>query len=161
MKEQQTTSSSPTDETIDDALEKFFNGEKTLAEAQNIDPKVINFAAQQAGLFFEQGKLDEAEKIYRGLFAIHPKESYFPMALGLVSQQRQKYQEAYVWYEIALKKAPDNFLIHTYLGEVLIVLERLQEAKEHLEKGITLAPDKDHPTVQRGTLIYQGLLKHT
>ena len=68
MKEQQTTSSSPTDETIDEELEKFFNGEKTLAEAQNIDPKVINFAAQQAGLFFEQGKLDEAEKIYRGLF---------------------------------------------------------------------------------------------
>ena len=140
-------------------LEQFLTGEKTLAEAQNVDPKIIDFAAQQASLFFKQGKLDDAERIYRGLFAIHPKESYFPMALGLVYQQRKQYQDACDWYLIALEKTPDNCLARLYLGEVLIALDRLDEAKAHLEKGIALASDTQHPTVRRGTLIYEGLLK--
>lgn len=143
----------------DPHLRSFFAGEKTLAEAQGFDPQALQHIVQMGHAFFEQGKLDEAEQIFKGLFALHPIEGHFSMALGLIAQQRQQYQEAKEWYTRAVMQDETEPHFHAYLGEALIALGQIEAGKDSFEKALSLSNSSSHdPVLHRCRLLYEGLL---
>jgi|GEM_PF-1435598 len=80
---------------------------------------------------FMQGRLDEAEKIFKE--GLHLNNQHFELLynLGFISEQLGKLQQAYKYYERALRNTKDEQISAT-----------LREALERLSHEVSLAPQR-------------------
>jgi len=102
-----------------------------------------------------QGRLDEAEKIYRRVLK-HDKNDFNALhLLGMLNHQRGKPGEAYRLITSALKLHPRSADALANLALVLHTLKRDDEALASLDKALALAPDHLDALNNRGNLLLQ------
>lgn len=97
--------------------------------------------AQQADLYWETSRWDDAEKAFQKLLAIEPnwvdaqnKMGYLSMALGRFAESEDRFRTyRYI--------APDQANPHDSLGELLVLTGRFDEAQRELETGLRIRPD--------------------
>ena len=145
----------PLDMRPDEAgLKEFLNGKITLGEFEGVDKESQYQMAQMGYHFVEQGKLDEANSIFEGLIALDPKDGYFSMALGVVAQRQERYEDAEHWYSLAIEGDKKNPIIYANRGEARMNSGNLKGAVNDLVKALTLDPEAKEQTTQRA----RGLL---
>jgi tetratricopeptide (TPR) repeat protein len=87
-----------------------------------------------------QGRLDEAEQIYRQILNAHPDELRSLEGLGVLLFQRGRAAEAVPFLERGVGLRPDLPRFRANLGEALRVVGRRAEACEHLRETLRVEP---------------------
>lgn len=97
-------------------------------------------AFRQAALLHEQGRLWEAEQLYRGVLRADGRHSAALCRLGVIRLQQGRFEEAAALLRRALKVDKTSADAHQALAFALTGLERLEEAVRHYERALALRP---------------------
>ena len=100
-----------------------------------------------------QGRLDEAEKIYRRVLKNDRNDFNALHLLGMLNHQRGKSGEAYSLITSALKLHPRSPDALSNLAFVLHALKRDDEALASIDKALEIAPDHLDALNNRGNLL--------
>ncbi len=114
-----------TTDDIEEAVKGFLLGDLTLAQLEGMTAENLYSIADLGYDFLEEGKYDNAQKIFEGLNVYNPYDSYFHAALGSIYQKQGRKDDAILRYQAATELYPEDINSWTNLGEVL--LERSTE----------------------------------
>lgn len=89
----------------------------------------------------QQGRLDEAEVLYRKILATAPQHLDTLHFYAVLCHHLQRYKEAVALIQRIIAAAPENADAHNNLGNVLKDLGRLQDAEASYRKAVALNPD--------------------
>ena len=111
-------------------------------------------AAFQQGLaLHQQGRLDEAEALYRAVLAAQPAHFGALHLTGLVNYQRGAFALAADWIARAIAVNPGAPEPHSNLGLALLELKRPEEALASHERALKLRPDVPASLNNRGNAL--------
>ena len=96
---------------------------------------------QQAITAHQNGKLEEAEALYREVLKTQPTNIIANNNLGVLLQGFNNPDEAISLYKKAIELKPDYADAHNNLGNILQQLNRFDEAETSCKKAIELKPD--------------------
>lgn len=96
---------------------------------------------QQAVALHQQGKLAEADRLYRRLLAVAPHDFKLRYRLALLLSQQQRQAEAMAAIELALSSAPDQPDALMLRGELLASTGRRREALADFDRVLHHKPD--------------------
>ena len=91
----------------------------------------FDFVFQNAVRLHEQGKLDEAEAVYRQLLEINPEHTDLLHLLGMIAMQRKSFDSAIDLLYKAVRLAPDSAAYEFTLAQALQDAGHPKEALEH------------------------------
>jgi tetratricopeptide (TPR) repeat protein len=103
--------------------------------------------------FFQQGRLQEASKIFEGLAVIDTHNPYIHGILGSIYQNQKKYDLALIRYDHAIALYPDDIQALVNRGEIHLTLGNFQQAAEDLKRAIDLDPGKKDSAANRARLL--------
>jgi tetratricopeptide (TPR) repeat protein len=122
------------------------------------DQQVQGFASLGYNLY-EQGKFDDAQKVFEGLTAVEPGSAYGFAGLGAIALAKEPadLDAAITNLRRAAELDSKNATIHANLGEALLRKAQLQEAAAEFKKAMDLDPEKKDPGANRARAIISGL----
>ena len=123
-----------------------------MAKSNVLPMNLAQSIAQALGLH-QQGRLDEAEKIYARVLKAQRDNFDALHLLGVLNQQRGKTGEAYRLLTAALKLQPRSPDALSNLALVLHALKRSDEALAHIDKALALAPYHGDALNNRGNVL--------
>lgn len=123
-------------------------GDDTMS--QTIDEKVA-----AALSLHQQGQLDEAEPIYRGVLERAPEHAQALSLLGTLCLQTGRDEEAADLLERAIARKPDEPGWLANLGVVLRKLERYPEGADALRRSLKLKPKAPETLSNLGLVLHQ------
>jgi tetratricopeptide (TPR) repeat protein len=118
-------------------------------------PQNLGQIIGQALALHQQGRLDEAEKLYARALKLQRDNFDALHLLGVLNQQRGKPGEAYRLIAAALKvnaKSPDAL---SNFAMALSALKRHGEALNSLDKALSIAPDHGDAINNRGNVLLE------
>ena len=95
---------------------------------------------EQAIALHRQGRLEDAEALYRQVLRRDPRQADALHFLGVLSAQRRRYAEAADLIRAALERQPRYADAHNNLGNVLAALGRWEAAASAYRRALALAP---------------------
>ena len=106
-----------------------------------IDMNSVSDLLNFGNLLLSEGKLEEAERIYRRAIDVNPddEDTHFNLAIALNRQGRV--EEAVAAYEEALTIFPDYVEAQHNIANALLSLGRTNDAIARLEEAVALNPD--------------------
>ena len=96
---------------------------------------------EQAIALHRQGRLEDAEALYRQVLRRDPRQAAALHFLGVLSAQRRRYAEAADLIRAALERQPRYADAHNNLGNALAALGRWEAAASAYRRALVLAPD--------------------
>ncbi|MBF0179231.1 MAG: tetratricopeptide repeat protein [Magnetococcales bacterium] len=102
------------------------------------DPEDELSAARRA---HEEGRLDDAERVYRRILAADSGHGGGLYLLGVLMLQKGQCEEAAAWLARSVARDPDHGHAHYYLGVALAGAGRGGEGVAHLRRAAELLPD--------------------
>ena len=108
---------------------------------------------EDAVAFHKQGKIDQAESIYRQLLEIDPKNSDALRLLGLIAYQTGNYQVAVDMIGMAIEINPNVASYHLNRGIVFQELKQWDAAVASYNSAIALKPDYAEAYCNRGNAL--------
>ena len=91
----------------------------------------FDFVFQNAVRLHEQGKLDEAEAVYRRLLEINPEHTDLLHLLGMIAMQKKSFDSAIELLYKAVRLAPESAAYEFTLAQALQDAGHPKEALEH------------------------------
>jgi Flp pilus assembly protein TadD len=141
-----------------EAAKRIKAGEKPASVLGVSDTQIQALAALGYNQY-QEGKLDDAEVLFKGVSALDPN-SYFGYAgLGAIALAKRPpdLDSAYTNLSKAAEIKPTDATVQANLGEVLLRQGKVDEAKTHLEKAFQLDPGHNDPGANRARAIVGGL----
>ena len=108
---------------------------------------------QQAIKIHKEGRLEEAERLYRSILKIYPEHLTVMNNLGLILYHHSKFDEAEAIFRKAIELKPNYEVAHNNLGIILQNINRLDEAETSFRKAIELKPDYAGPHNNLGSVL--------
>jgi predicted O-linked N-acetylglucosamine transferase (SPINDLY family) len=99
------------------------------------------------------GQLDDAERLYQNILALHSRDLEARHMLGLLRLQQGRADEALQILSALAAKAPDHAEIRTHHGLVLHELGRHNEALAELDRALALKPGNTMTLLYRGNVL--------
>ncbi len=109
--------------------------------------KSIQKVIEEATTCHKQGRLAEAEALYREVLAGDSRQFDALHMLGVIAHQTGKHEDAVQLITRALQRNPADAAAHCNLGTAYRALNRLDEAAGSYRKAIELKPD--YPLARR------------
>jgi tetratricopeptide (TPR) repeat protein len=91
--------------------------------------------------YHQNGRLDEAEKLYRRMLEMDPNHADSWNLLGVVAYQTNRYESASNLIRNAIRIDKKNASFHSNLGLVLQAQKKWDEAVARYKRALTLMPD--------------------
>ena len=109
--------------------------------------------------FYQQGKFDDAKKIFLGLTSVAPDSYYGFAGLGALAlaSNPPDLETALTSLKHASELNENDASTHANLGETLLRQGKLEEASVEFHKALALDPDKKDAGVNRARAIISGL----
>jgi len=109
--------------------------------------------------YYQQGKIQEAETLFRGLQLLNPKAYYSYAGVGAIALARKPpyLAEAYKNLSKAAELNPTDPSVQANLGEVLLRQAKFEQAAVHFKKALDLDPQQKDPGANRARAIIRGL----
>ena len=128
-----------------------------LHKACEIQPSFALGNQQLAALLLQKERWAEAEKILRAQLKIFPSQAHLLTNLSVALLRQNRLEDALTLAERALSQAePDQLAsVHVNLGTILQELGRRQEAQQHYEKTLSLAPEHINARLNLGVIALQ------
>lgn len=123
--------------------------------AEDVKPDDTDFAFA----CLQQGKLDEAERIYRAILQQHPNDANALHFFGVVQAQRQNFAEAADLIDRAIVLDPGNATVHSNRGNVFRMQGQNEDALASYERALVLFPESVDALVNRGDVLL-GMGRH-
>lgn len=124
-------------------------------DQENIEQKL-----ERAVRLHNEGKLDEAEALYREVLQAVPGQQTALHLSGLIAHQRGRHREAVTLISKALEGGATTATIHTNCGVAYRALGELGIAAWHIAWAISLDPESADAHFNYGLVLYdQGLLQ--
>lgn len=92
----------------------------------------------------EAGRLDEAEKIFRGVNELVPHSDVPLVALSSIAARRGNFDEALRLCDKALQEMPESLFARVNRAEILLYQQRREEAEVELREIIEIDPQSPH-----------------
>lgn len=92
----------------------------------------------------EAGRLDEAEKIFRGVNELVPHSDVPLVALSSIAARRGDFEEALRLCDKALQEVPESLFARVNRAEILLYQQKREEAEIELREIIETDPDSPH-----------------
>jgi tetratricopeptide (TPR) repeat protein len=143
---------------VAEAARRLKAGEQ-LATVFGISEEQVQAVAMIACHQYEQGKLENAEKLFGGVTAMDDTYSIGYAGLGAVAMAKKPPDLATAFTNLskAVELNPNDATVQANLGEVLLRQGKLEEAKPHLEKAFQLDPERKDRSANRARAIVAGL----
>ncbi len=109
------------------------------APAQEVPPP-LQAGFEEGVRALKAGKLDDAEKAFRGVLARDPTSAPVHNNLGIVLQERRQHEQAVAEFREAARLDPRYVAPRILLGASLLALGQVGEARRELERAVKLAP---------------------
>jgi tetratricopeptide (TPR) repeat protein len=119
----------------------YVNGEKHYNKAIEIDSLFYPAKSNLAMLYYNNGKLKEAEYLFIDLINNHPEYTDGNYFLGLLYAEQKRYKESAEQLEIAATKTEGNTRIYYNLGLIYQQLNEITKAEFSLLKGYSTSPN--------------------
>ncbi|MFL5328836.1 MAG: tetratricopeptide repeat protein [Gemmataceae bacterium] len=100
------------------------------------------------------GRLDQAETLYRQLLAQEPRRPEIWHNLGVLAAQRRQYEPALKYLDEAVSVSPSAAGIHSSRAEVLRCLGQLDDAEKSCRLAIELKPDNPLAWQNLGVILF-------
>lgn len=113
----------------------------TLQKAVELDPSDTTAPVLLANLFLEKGRLEEGKAVMAKLPADAVKDPAVYVNFGVLLLNQKKPQEAWAYFDQAVRIAPTDAESYFYRGLTAMQLKRNAEAKADLQKYLALAPE--------------------
>lgn len=108
-------------------------GGATLSELRGISSSQMGELYAYAHHFYEQGRLDDAEKFFHFLCIYDFYNPQYWMGLAAVHQLKKDYQKAIDLYAIAFAQGKDDYLSMFYSGQCQLALGKAGKARACFE----------------------------
>lgn len=109
-------------EDLEESIKGFLEGDLTLAQLEGLTAEDLYAIADIGYDLMEEGKLEDAQKIFEGLYVYNPFDAYFHAALGSVYHRQGQLEEALNHYESAVQLYPED--IHSWTNAAEVMIER-------------------------------------
>lgn len=107
----------------------------------------------ESGLVLRQaGRLDEAEKIFRGVRELAPDSDVPLVALSSIAARRNDFDEAMRLCEEALRQDPNSLFARVNHAEILLYQKKRGEAEAELREIVENHPDSPHSRTAQSLL---------
>ncbi|MGH6802997.1 MAG: tetratricopeptide repeat protein [Methyloceanibacter sp.] len=110
-------------------------------------------ALSRAAALFQQGKLEDVERLVRSILARHPNHFESLHLLGVCKGQQEKHDEAYALINEALKNNPRSAEALKNRGLALEALNRHQEAIASYQEALDIQPQYAEALFNRGNAL--------
>jgi predicted O-linked N-acetylglucosamine transferase (SPINDLY family) len=127
-------------------------GDRAVVQRKPFDPAA---QLQQALALHQQGRLSQAESLYRGVLELAPDNFDALHLLGVVELQRGNPHEGLRLIGRALELNPNDPAAHLNLGNALMDLKRPEEALASYDRALALRPDYVDALTNRGGALRQ------
>ncbi|HUI41097.1 MAG TPA: tetratricopeptide repeat protein [Terriglobia bacterium] len=128
---------------------------RTLALQPDAYPILNNLGT----VYWQNGAVDEAERVWRRALALHPENAIVLNNLGLVAERRQRHQAAVDLFRRAMRLKPNYTDPHLNLGEAYRSLGLTGPAELQLRAAVALSPLNTRARNELGRLLFdQGRL---
>lgn len=134
-------------------LEKFKKGQMKFAELFDFDSKQAAALILTGHQLLNQGRLEDAKRIFEGLAVLDGRNPYIHGILGSIYQKQGNYSIALARYTMALNIFPDDMNSLLNRGEIFLKLGKFSEAAADFKKIIDLDPDQKNPAANRARLL--------
>jgi Tfp pilus assembly protein PilF len=101
----------------------------------------MEITIQQAVTAHQEGRLEEAERLYRSILENQPTNLVVNKCLGVLLHNLGRLDEAEASYKKVIELKPDDIKTHFNLGNTLFHCSRFDEAEASYKKVIELKPD--------------------
>jgi predicted Zn-dependent protease len=128
-----------------------------LCEVQ-ADDEELRVILEAGYVLREAGRLDDAEKVFRGAIALMPASDVPRVALGTVHLQRGRFADAQAACEEALRHCPESLYARVHYAESLLFQQKRAEAEAELSVVIAADPDSPHSRTARALLEAASLI---
>ena len=109
----------------------------------------------QALALFQGGRLGEAKRIARRILAYQPKHAQALHLLGAALSQQGNHTEGLRFIDAAMQIEGQSAAIYNSRGNVLLALQRFDEAVASYDKAIALKSDFAEPFCNRGVALQE------
>jgi tetratricopeptide (TPR) repeat protein len=125
------------------------------AQRQAKNPAAVALQAKfnQGMSLHQQGKLADAERIYREVLRQEPQHFGALHLLGVIAIQTRQTQRGIELITKSIELNPDNAAAYSNLGSGLVYLKRFDEALEMYDKAIALKADYAEAYSDRGAAL--------
>jgi predicted TPR repeat methyltransferase len=120
--------------------------------APQISPELAA-TSRRAIELHQQGRLAEAERLYRLILAALPRHFDSLHLLAVIKGQQDEFEAAAELFEEALGINPDSAAALSNFGNVLQALGRYSRALAVYDRSLTLRPDNPKALMQRGNVL--------
>lgn len=120
------------------ALERRMQ-EKKKRQEHIINPEALSEQIAEAKRFLDERKFDLAEKKLISIIGIDSRSISAYELLGKLYIEQRNYELAEETLRFLIKLAPDDASVNAYLGEVLEIQGKLQEAFEQYKKATNIS----------------------
>lgn len=138
-------------------VRQYILGNITLGEMEGIDKETQYKLAERGFALMEEGQLEQAEEVMKGLIALDPYDSYFHTVLGSIHQRSQRLDDAVEEYSRALQTNPFNTAALANRGEIRFNQGKLAEASDDLRKAIESDPKGEEAAGIRARMLAQAV----
>ena len=108
----------------------------SVDQALQLDPKNVNLHILSARIDIEQAKLESAQNRLTTAAALDPKNAEIDYLIGVVAQRWQRPEAALAAYQSASEKKPEDIAYVLAEMEMLVELERSDEALKLLKSRV-------------------------
>ena len=113
----------------------------------------MDIIIKKAFKFHQEGKLDEAEHLYREILKIEPEIYSIHYNLGLIMQNLGRLDEAELSYQKVIALKPEHPDAYNSLGIILYQMSRLDKAEVSFKKAIEIKPNFIEAHINLGALL--------
>lgn len=142
------------DETLEQLLEAIESG-ATLKDLRGLPDNVMDDVYSLAYDFYNLGRLNDAESLFRFLCIHDFYNSEYPLALAAVYQLKKNYHKAFDFYALAYSLNYDDLRPMFYAGQCHLMLKRKNQAKKCFK--IVCKSSKDEELIEQAKLYLDAL----
>jgi len=142
------------------SYKNFANGKidgKSLKDVAGLGDKDILALLQLGSVYYQEGKLDKAETVLRGIAVTDPDNKYVFSALGALFARKGENEAAVEALNKGLQLNPNDISAYVNRGEVFFKLGRIEDSARDFKKALEMDPHKTDPAANRARLILVGL----
>lgn len=134
-------------------INEVLAGKKTMGEALGINAGQAYNMARMGYKLLQEGKLEDAKAVFKGLTTLNPKDPYMWLALGSACHRMADVDGAIAAYSKAIELDPKNANAYANRGELYIVTKQFEKGFVDLKKAVDLDPKGQDPATVRARAI--------
>lgn len=134
-------------------VQNLKSGKLKMAQVFPVDAEHVASVLLVGHLFYAQGKIPAAQRIFEGLLILDSRNPYVHAMLGSIYQKQEQYRSAFRHYTRAIEIFPKDIESLVNRGEIFLRFGRFKEAFFDFKAAVDLDLGQKSPAANRARLL--------